>query len=225
MVSLRRYCVAVVSPCSFFQAGVWALLDTQSASRVWHCQKVGEAQWHLAARPVDMLVVSLHIGLPDLLPGLHFIQQVRTSLPSVALVVILDIPLPYLVTRLYRLGVRYILCLGQSLVSWQAMLRHILLAEDFQVGCALPGCHEEVLSIAERQVVKYLIQGMSLTEIAALTTRSIKTISTQKAVAMRKLGIRHYAQLIAVQSVFIDSCVDGRATDSPSPGVIAEFKA
>lgn len=59
--------------------------------------------------------------------------------------------------------------------------------------------------MGERQVVEYLIQGMTPAEIAALTRRSIKTISTQKGIAMHKLGIRHYAQLIAIQRVFTDS--------------------
>lgn len=215
MVNLKRYYVAVVSPCNFFQSGVRALFDTPSVTRAWHCQEVGEARWQLAAQPVDMLVMSLHIGqLTDLLPDLRFIQQVRISQPRVALVVILDVPMPYLVTRLCRLGVKHILGLGQSLVLWQAQLRHIQLAEDCLVDGALLESREEVLSLAERQVVKYLIQGMSLTEIATLTMRSIKTVSSHKGMALQKLGIRHYAQLIAVQSVFIDSTINGRGTDS-----------
>ncbi|WP_411751346.1 helix-turn-helix transcriptional regulator [Serratia sp. (in: enterobacteria)] len=206
MMSLKRYSVAIVSPCRFFQAGIWALLTTHLLSRVWQCQKVAEAQWYLEAQPVDMLVISLHIGQQaDLLLALRFIQQVRISFPGVTLMVILDVPIPYLVTRLRRLGVRHILDLGQPLVSWHAQLSQILLGEDSRVGCALPGCDEETLSMAERQVVEYLMQGMTLTEIAALTMRSIKTISTHKGTAMHKLGMRHYAQLIAVQSVFIDS--------------------
>ncbi|MNC40967.1 DNA-binding transcriptional activator BglJ [compost metagenome] len=150
--------------------------------------------------------MSLHVGQQaDLLLALRFIQQARISFPGVALMVILDDPIPYLVTRLRRLGVRHIVDLGQPLVLWHAQLRQILLGEDSRAGCTLPGCDEETLSMGERQVVEYLIQGMIPAEIAALTKRSIKTISTQKGIAMHKLGIRHYAQLIAIQSVFTDS--------------------
>ena len=206
MINQKRYRVAVVSPCRFFQAGIWALLNTHSLSRVWHCQKAAEAQWYLDAQPVDVLVMSLHVGQQaDLLSALRFIQQVRISFPGVALMAILDDPIPYLVTRLRRLGVRHIVDLGQPLVMWHAQLRQILLGEDSRAGCTLPGCDEETLSMGERQVVEYLIQGMTPAEIAALTRRSIKTISTQKGIAMHKLGIRHYAQLIAIQRVFTDS--------------------
>ncbi|WP_025120529.1 MULTISPECIES: LuxR C-terminal-related transcriptional regulator [unclassified Serratia (in: enterobacteria)] len=206
MISLKRDRVVVVSPCCFFQAGIWTLLTTHSLSRVWHCQKIAEAQRYLAAQPVDMVVMSLHIGQQaDLLLALRFIQQVRLSFPGVVLMVTLDVPIPYLVTRLCRLGVRHILRLGQPLGLWQAQLRQMLLGEGSRVGSDLPGCDEETLSMAERQVVEYLIQGKTLAEIAALTSRSIKTISTQKGQAMHKLGIRHYAQLIAVQSIFVDS--------------------
>ncbi|VTR43700.1 DNA-binding transcriptional activator BglJ [Serratia fonticola] len=120
--------------------------------------------------------------------ALRFIQQARISFPGVALMVILDDPIPYLVTRLRRLGVRHIVDLGQPLVLWHAQLRQILLGEDSRAGCTLPGCDEETLSMGERQVVEYLIQGMTPAEIAALTKRSIKTISTQKGIAMHKLG-------------------------------------
>lgn len=206
MMSLKRNRVAVVSPCRFFQAGVWALLTTHSLSGVWRCQKAAEAQWYLDAQPVDMLVMSLHIGQQaDLLLAWRFIEHVRIFFPGVVLMVILDVPIPYLVTRLCRLGVKHILGLGQPLVLWQAQLRQILLGEDGRVSSALPGCPEERLTITELRVVRYLIQGMTLAEIAALTKRSIKTITTHKGIAMHKLGIRHDAQLIAVQSVFIDS--------------------
>ncbi|MNW12567.1 hypothetical protein D3C71_2102930 [compost metagenome] len=41
--------------------------------------------------------------------------------------------------------------------------------------------------------------------IAGLMRRSVKTVAAQKSRAMHKMGIAHYAQLVAVQSVLLDS--------------------
>ena len=45
------------------------------------------------------------------------------------------------------------------------------------------------LSEREKMVIKYLRAGFTVTQIAKRNHRSIKTISTQKRTAMRKMGI------------------------------------
>ena len=52
-----------------------------------------------------------------------------------------------------------------------------------------------VLSKRELEVVRLFVSGMTITEIAAQLKRSIKTISTQKNTAMRKLGIERDSEL------------------------------
>ena len=46
-----------------------------------------------------------------------------------------------------------------------------------------------LLSAREQEVIRCYLDGMTITEIAEKFNRSIKTISTQKATAFRKLGI------------------------------------
>lgn len=46
------------------------------------------------------------------------------------------------------------------------------------------------LSAKERTVIEYLHKGLSVTQTAERVNRSVKTVSTQKRQAMRKLGIR-----------------------------------
>lgn len=52
-----------------------------------------------------------------------------------------------------------------------------------------------MLTAAESRVMTHLLAGLSLTEIAALCHRSIKTISAHKCNGMRKLGVRNDAEL------------------------------
>ncbi|MGU3812785.1 response regulator [Vibrio diabolicus] len=51
------------------------------------------------------------------------------------------------------------------------------------------------LTTREREVVRCLISGMSVSEIASKFSRSIKTISTQKVNAMKKLGVNCDSEL------------------------------
>lgn len=53
-----------------------------------------------------------------------------------------------------------------------------------------------ILSKRELEVVRLFVSGMTITEIAGQLRRSIKTISTQKNTAMRKLGIERDSELL-----------------------------
>ncbi|EKA4602088.1 helix-turn-helix transcriptional regulator [Salmonella enterica] len=52
------------------------------------------------------------------------------------------------------------------------------------------------LSPAERRVIRLLLQGYNSGQIAALCFRSVKTISTQKGRAFKRLGVRNDATLL-----------------------------
>jgi two-component system, NarL family, captular synthesis response regulator RcsB len=54
----------------------------------------------------------------------------------------------------------------------------------------------EPLTVREMEIMRLYIRGMSVTEIARHTKRSMKTISAQKQSAMKKLGVRNDVELI-----------------------------
>ncbi|WP_438272349.1 helix-turn-helix domain-containing protein [Serratia fonticola] len=54
---------------------------------------------------------------------------------------------------------------------------------------------QSLLTRSERNVLIHLFSGLSMTEIAKLLNRSIKTISAHKCSIMRKLGVRNDAEL------------------------------
>lgn len=55
-----------------------------------------------------------------------------------------------------------------------------------------------VLTATERMVMTHLFAGLSVTDIASLCNRSIKTISAHKCNGMRKLGVRNDAELFQI---------------------------
>ena len=58
------------------------------------------------------------------------------------------------------------------------------------------------LSFREREVLRCCLDGMSVTQIALKFERSVKTISTQKQAAFKKLGLRSDNELFKIRSQF-----------------------
>ncbi|MNN84092.1 Transcriptional regulatory protein RcsB [compost metagenome] len=63
------------------------------------------------------------------------------------------------------------------------------MADEFQ------GKPASGISPRELEVVRLFVNGMSMTEVALHLNRSIKTVSTQKSSAIRKLGLTCDAEL------------------------------
>lgn len=55
------------------------------------------------------------------------------------------------------------------------------------------------LSRNEREVLELLLTGLTVSEIALRRHRSVKTVSTQKIAALRKLGLRNDAEIYAMR--------------------------
>jgi two-component system capsular synthesis response regulator RcsB len=70
----------------------------------------------------------------------------------------------------------------------QVLLKRILAGTSFSL--------QKPLSARETEVVRMLSNGMKVGQIASITNRSLKTISTQKKSAMKKLGTDTNVQLI-----------------------------
>ncbi|NTY85896.1 response regulator transcription factor [Serratia fonticola] len=77
------------------------------------------------------------------------------------------------------------------------------------------------LTRSERNVLIHLFSGLSLTEIAKLFNRSIKTISAHKCNIMRKLGVHCDAELfrIAQRDALLASGVEGGGFVPEHPAV------
>ena len=63
-------------------------------------------------------------------------------------------------------------------------------------GVATPYNALGMLSKREQEVLRCILDGMVVTEIASKYSRTVKTISNQKQAAFRKLGIRSIAELV-----------------------------
>lgn len=198
--------VALVSPCQMLHAATRALINNSSSSLAWHSEHYApQTLLQILEHPVDLLILSLHVHQADLLHGMRLIKTLQFSHPTIRLIVVLDVNIPYLVSRLQDWGVKKVINMGLSLAGWRTLL---------QVACHNTICRPDEwpdetqaigriprLSPKESRVIGYLLEGFSIPEIAALMQRSTKTVSQQKGRALHKMGVSNYAHLVAIGSV------------------------
>lgn len=199
--------VAVVSSCQMVRSAMRALFGDELA---WQSASYEALPLqHLREHPVDLLILSLHVYHADLFLGIRLIQSLHRMHPRLRLLVALDVDMPYLVSLLQGYGVTSIINLRLSLTDWRQQLLVASQSEVISAICLPRACpfttRPLALSPVESRIVHYLIQGLSVPEIAELMRCSIKAISSRKCSALHKMGIKHYAQLVAVGLVFIDS--------------------
>lgn len=128
---------------------------------------------------------------------MQLLTRLRTRHPERAVVVCTMVCNPALLRCMQQLGVRRIVSkrddlahVGHAVAASARGLPYysptIVLEGGFGIGAreAFQG-----LSAREREVVRLFVSGMAVSEIARQLGSSIKTVSTQKAMALRKLGL------------------------------------
>jgi two-component system, NarL family, captular synthesis response regulator RcsB len=183
-----------------------ALLKFPGIQVVARARQSTELVKALQTTPCDVLVTDLAMPGGQYGDGLPLIGYLRRNFPDIPIVVLTMLENPALLKRLSELGVI-------SVVHKSDDLSHIGLAVQYvsrnieymspQVKSALEslrmngtGMRDEViLSKRELEVVRLFVSGMTIKEISEKLNRSIKTISTQKNTAMRKLGLERDSEL------------------------------
>ncbi|RDL14113.1 helix-turn-helix transcriptional regulator [Serratia fonticola] len=203
-MTILKGSVAVVSQCQMFHNGIEALIMTFNTTLSWRSKSISEAELSLKLQPVKLLILSFYVLQTDLSQILRFIQKVKNFQQETQLLIVLDSPVPYLVTKLRNLGVDDIMNLGESLIVWQALLSQHQNRENLQIYLTdgkQQKFSREKLSALELRVINLVVQGLSISEIAVLMKRSCKTVSSHKGNAMHKLEMNNYAQLVAMRNI------------------------
>ena len=195
-------------------AGLRTLLQNQCAD----CQLVGEVHSgaalfaSLASHSCDLVITDFSMPVEEeSIDGLGMIGQLRERYPRLAILILTMSHNPALIKGMLKTGANAVVektamvkelilaiqmvRMGRTYVSDH--LRHGLAELDAKPG--MHGVHEDagncLLSMREVEIMRMLTRGMTVTEIARATSRSVKTISQQKRDAMRKLCIDSDSQL------------------------------
>ncbi|GGP25286.1 response regulator [Silvimonas amylolytica] len=128
--------------------------------------------------------------------GLPMLQMLQRRYPKVQLVVMTMLDNPALIHTIQKAGIRAVINKGDKLAhvnpAIHAVHRHgsyMPTSVKALLATMSSTTRENLLSKRETEVLRMCATGLPVVEIARICNRSSKTISTQKVVAMRKLGL------------------------------------
>jgi len=184
------------------------LKDTLSAETdivvVGEAARSEEVLAALSASPCD--VVLLDISLPGR-GGLDVLKDIRRSFPDVRVLVVSTHDESQYAVRAMRAGAAGYLSKNgapEELVHAVRSVFHTGRYITEPVGAALAdfalddrkGPRHELLSDREHEVLRLLVAGRTVSDIASDLFLSVKTISTYRTRLMEKLGVRNTADLV-----------------------------
>jgi len=152
----------------------------------------------------DLVITDLSMGRTGSADGLALIKLLRRRYPRVKVVVLTISGSAVIVDALVGLGVSGVVSKRDDVDELLEALRNVeragthigrsFQAENEVQELSLP---EAELTKAEIDVLRQLANNLSVTAIAARSSRSVATISKQKTSAMKKLGLDDTRQLYA----------------------------
>lgn len=174
----------------------------------------------MALAPADVLLLDFSLGRNEL-DGVSLIRALRAKFPDCRILVLSAHYESATVALSLRVGARGFMGKEEDMTDLMKAVRTvasgaIYLSADmsYQVADATTATEQvqaEVtedalrqasLSAREHEVIRCFLAGMTVSEIAEKFNRSIKTISSQKAAAFRKLGVTSDNGLFKIRQTF-----------------------
>lgn len=158
----------------------------------------------LMYQSVDILITDLHGNQETVAAGQEILQRLSLQFPQLIIVVYTLCNDADKLKKLLKFGNISLIARGESPVITDDLFRHALARKKVLsplICCALAEPTEKNhrarlrLTQSEDEIIKYLLNGMSLSQIAELKNLSIKTVSAHKCNVMRKLHITTDAEL------------------------------
>jgi two-component system capsular synthesis response regulator RcsB len=154
----------------------------------------------LAHTQCDVVVTKFAMPARSQADGLMMLKAIREAFPLVRIVALTMLDSPLMQERMRKAGAVAVL---NQLGDPADLPRTVMAAYQGRslsnMRIIATPCSDSTgsrsLSWREVEVVRLCASGMSITDIARRCRRSVKTISTQKHSAMKKLGIKNDAEL------------------------------
>lgn len=155
----------------------------------------------LAETPVDIVLLDYSLASDDL-DGMALIKALRLRYPELRILVVSGHCQHVTVNMLLREGANGFFAKHQEAVEMAEAITRVMAGETYLppfLTAVTPARRSSPLSPREWEVIRCFLDGMSVSQIAAKFNRSLKTISTQKSTAYKKLGIQSDAELFKMR--------------------------
>ncbi|WP_175948655.1 response regulator transcription factor [Burkholderia pyrrocinia] len=204
--------VVIADSHSVVLCGLERILGSDQSIRVVQAAaSIGELMLILGRCHCDVLICNYTFQGDSEPDGMHLISRIRRIYPDIKVVVISSCNDIVIVRHVLRLGISGFIWKGSAdfgglprvvrdvsggrfcidSETTQAILKNMLDVDR-------PGAPFVSIRLTPREleVVRLVAKGLGISEIAHLTNRSIKTVSTQKRKAMAKLGAKNNVELL-----------------------------
>jgi len=197
--------VAILDDHPLILAGVRVTLEKLAICEVKiSANTISELFSQLICTSCDVAILDYAMPMEILPDGVQLIKTLRLQYPKMQIIMLTTIDHPMVLNNLVAQDIA-------GLLSKADPLEHILIAFSYlrlreryysptikralteQDPSALLGLH--LLSPKELEVVRLLVEGLTVSQVAAKLSRSKQTISTHKISAMNKLKISSNAEL------------------------------
>ncbi|RDU98264.1 response regulator transcription factor [Trinickia dinghuensis] len=161
----------------------------------------------LRQAPADVVVTDLSMPGGRYGDGLALIGYLRRHFPMLRIVILTMLGNAALLRRLFEAGASGVVGKGDDLAHIGLAVRHAMrgrryVSPSLRAALDCAGARNGraagslALSPRELEVVRLFAAGMSVSEIGLRLNRSVKTVSSHKVSALRKLGVACDAELI-----------------------------
>lgn len=198
MTALR---VIIADDHPIILAGVTMLLDNRSEARV--VAAVDSPDKLLATlrdAPCDLLITDFSMPVGDAADGLKLLQRIRRDHPALPIVVLTMVANPGVHGTILESGVRGLIDKASGMAELAEAITAVSQGREYVSASFKKGLMQSKfdsqnresakLSPREQEVVRLFASGLTVSAIAEHLSRSIKTVSRQKADAMFKLGLK-----------------------------------
>lgn len=167
------------------------------------------------------LISALRASVPDIVitdytmpgdlnygDGMRYVRYLVRNFPKTKILVLTMISNPMIISKLYAVGVWGVLLKNEKITEITAAINSIRRNNKYYPksysmkkleSTQKATVEKEISSLSPREfeVLRFFVHGESVAQIAQKLNRSIKTVSTQKCSAVKKLGLQSDQELIA----------------------------
>ncbi|MEA1062454.1 response regulator transcription factor [Erwinia sp. HR93] len=207
--------IAIMHPYPLVLGALSSLFNASDKFRVVHIcldyeqliSAVGISHVDFAILDIDAYVLDEHVQ--NMIRRLIFIR------PRIKVVLYTDKVMGDVINVLKQVGVAAIVSKKDMPEELLCACEQILLTNEFYLSANIKEAESAAgdvtfgLSNKEFEIIKLVVSGYTLAEIAELKNRSLSTISTHKYNAMRKLGLNSNTELLkfAYENNFFQSII------------------
>lgn len=204
----KKFRILIADDHDIVRRGMRPLIESE-----WGWEICGEARdGREAVALAEQLkpdVVVLDVAMPEL-NGVDATRQIRRLLPDTEILVFTGTESEALVHEIFAAGARGCVLKTDAadhlIPAIKALCKHqpylgthisqIVFESYLKGGADTARAASSGLSPREREVVQLLADGRSNKEVAAALGTSVKTVETQRAAVMRKLGFTAFSELV-----------------------------